>query len=82
MKTPVRAVCVTGINLTPSDYPVQPDVFGDESRRIRRQKLEDCIDEIHGRFGKHSIFSASLMGDLHMLGDGRHEVTMPGMMYM
>ena len=81
-ETPVRAVCVTGINLIPNNYPVQLDVFGDETRRMRRQKLEDCIDEIRGRFGKHSIFSASLMGDLHMPGDGRHEVTMPGMMYM
>lgn len=80
-ETPVRAVCVTAINLIPSDYPVQLDVFGDETRRMRRQKLEDCIDEIRDRFGKHAIFSASLMGDLHMPGDGRHEVTMPGMMF-
>lgn len=79
--TPVRAVSVTGINLVPSDQPVQLDLFGDETKRMRRQQLEDCIDQIRGRFGNHSIFAASLMGDLHMPGDGRHEVTMPGMMY-
>lgn len=79
--TPVRAVSVTGINLVPSDQPSQLDLFGDETRRMRRQKLEDCIDEIRGRFGNHSIYAASLMGDLHMPNDGRHEVTMPGMMY-
>lgn len=78
---PVRAISVTGINLVPSDQPSQLDLFGDETKRIRLQKLEDCIDEIRGRFGKHSIYAASLMGDLHMPNDGRHEVTMPGMMY-
>lgn len=78
---PVRAVSVTAINLIPSGQPVQLDLFGDEEKRMRRQKLEDCIDQIRGRFGKHSIYAASLMGDLHMPGDGRHEVTMPGMMY-
>ena len=79
--TPVRAVCVTGINLISNNYPVQIDVFGDEVKRLRRQKLEDCIDEIRGRFGKRAIVAAALMGDLHMPQDGRHEVTMPGMMY-
>ena len=80
-ETPVRAVCVTGINLISNNYPVQIDVFGDEVKRLRRQKLEDCIDEIRGRFGKRAIVAAALMGDLHMPQDGRHEVTMPGMMY-
>lgn len=79
--TPVRAVSVTAINLVPSGQPVQLDLFGDEEKRMRRQKLEDCIDQIRGRFGKRSIYAASLMGDLHMPEDGRHEVTMPGMMY-
>lgn len=78
---PVRAVCVTAINLVPEDRPVQLDLFGDETARIKRQKLETCVDEIRSRFGKRSIYAASLMGDLHMPGDGRHEVTMPGMMY-
>lgn len=79
--TPVRALTVTGINLVPANQPVQLDMFGDEERRMRRQKLEDCVDEIRNRFGKHAIFSAALMGELNMPDDGRHEVTMPGMMY-
>lgn len=78
---PVRAVCVTAINLVPEERPVQLDMFGDENARMKRQKPENCVDEIRSRFGKRSIFAASLMGDLHMPGDGRHEVTMPGMMY-
>ena len=66
---------------TYSVLPVQLDMFGDENARMKRQKLENCVDEIRSRFGKRSIYAASLMGDLHMPGDGRHEVTMPGMMY-
>ena len=78
---PVRSLTVTGINLVPSDQPTQLDMFGDEQRRMRRQKLEDCVDEIRNRFGKRAIFSAALMGELNMPDDGRHEITMPGMMY-
>ena len=78
---PVRSLTVTGLNLVPSDQPTQLDMFGDEQRRMRRQKLEDCVDEIRNRFGKRAIFSAALIGELNMPDDGRHEVTMPGMMY-
>ena len=78
---PVRAVCVSTFGLVPRDSAVQLNLFVDETRRMRRQKLDDCIDEIRGRFGKHSIIAASLMGDLYMPDDGRHEVKMPGMMF-
>lgn len=78
---PVRAVCVSTFDLVPRDCAVQLNWFDDEQKRIRRQKLDDCIDEIRRRFGKHSIIAASLMGDIYMPDDGRHEVKMPGMMY-
>mgnify|MGYP001157714729 FL=1 len=78
---PVRAVCVSTFGLVPRDSAVQLNLFVDETRRMRRQKLDDCIDEIRGRFGKHSIIAASLMGDLYMPDDGRHEVKMPGIMF-
>ena len=78
---PVRAITVTGINLISSNQNMQIDMFGDAQKRMRRKKLDDCIDEIRGRFGKNAICSASLMGDLHMPGDDRHLVHMPGMMY-
>lgn len=78
----VRAITVTAINLIPSNRPIQLDLFGDAVKSIRRQQLDDCIDGIRNRFGKRSIIAASLMTDLHMPDDGRHEVTMPGMMYV
>lgn len=78
---PVRAVTVTAINLVPRDQPMQLSLFHDDEKRVKQQKLDDCIDDIRRRFGNRSVYSASLMGDLHMPGDGRHEVKMPGMMY-
>ena len=78
---PVRAITVAAINLISEDCPVQLDLFGDETARMKQKKLEDCIDQLRSRFGNHAVYSASLMGDLHMPGDGRHEVTMPSMMY-
>ena len=78
---PVRAVCVSTFDLVPRDQPVQLSLFVDEEKRRRRQRLEECVDDIRARFGKHSIFAASLMGDLYMPDDGRHEVKMPGKMY-
>ena len=47
----------------------------------RLNKLDLAIEEIRKRFGKRAIFSACLMGDLKMPGDGRCSVVMPGMMY-
>ena len=77
----VRAVCVRTYNLVPRDRPIQMDALGLRNKLERRIDLETCVDDIRRRFGPKSIFSASLMGDLHMPNDGRHEVQMPGMMY-
>ena len=79
--TPVRAVCVSTYDLIPADQPVQLNMFIDDQKRQRIKQLDDCVDEIRARFGKHSVFSASLMGDLYMPDDGRHKVKMPGIMY-
>lgn len=78
---PVRAITVTGINLVSSTQSIQIDMFGDMEKRMRRQKLDDCIDAIRGRFGNQAIIPATLLGDLHMPKDDRHLVHMPSMMY-
>ena len=79
--TNVRAVTVRAIELVPKDQPEQLTLFTDHSRREKRERLEDAIEEIRGRFGKRAITNAILMGDLKMPDDGRHTVTMPGLMY-
>lgn len=78
---PVRAVCVSTQGLVPREKPVQLSLFYSEEQRLRRQMLDDCVFQIRRRFGKHAIMSASLLGDLKMPDDGRHEVKMPGLMF-
>lgn len=79
--TPVRAVCIRGIDLVPHGQPTQMNLFVDQKRLDRRDQLDDAIEAIRRRFGKRSIIQAAVMGDLKMPNDGRCEVTMPGMMY-
>ena len=78
---PVRALTVRGIRLACDSAPVQTDVFDDERRAERLQRLSDAVDEIRGRFGEDSVRAASLLGRLHMAQDHCETVTMPGMMY-
>lgn len=78
--TPVRAVTVRAINLVPQGSAEQIDLFTDMHRVEKVEKLDDCIEEIRRRFGKHAVFQACLLGDLKMPVDNRHLVQMPGVM--
>lgn len=78
--TPVRAVTVRAINLVPQGSAEQIDLFTDMRRVEKVEKLDDCIEEIRRRFGKHAVFQACLLGDLKMPIDNRHLVQMPGVM--
>ena len=77
----VRAVTVRAIDLVPVNAIEQLSLFNDNERRERRERLEDCVEEIRGRFGKEALTYCALLGDLKMPGDGREKVRMPGMMY-
>lgn len=77
---PVRAVTVRAINLLPQGQPQQMDLFCDTARLDRLDKLETAVEDIRRRFGKRSIYSATLMGDLKMPGRGVHEIIMPRVM--
>lgn len=77
----VRAVTVRAIDLVPQNEADQLTLFVDNEKRNRREKLEDAIEELRSRFGKHAITYGILIGDLKMPDDGRHSVKMPGMMY-
>lgn len=78
----VRAVTVRAIDLVPQTSPSQLSIFVDAEKLDRRERLQDAIEELRGRFGKQSITYATLLGDLKMPDDGRHQVKMPGMMYV
>jgi len=61
--------------------PQQLMLFEDAARRARLEKLDDTIEILSGRFGKWSIYSASLLGSIKTPGESSHEVIMPGIMY-
>ena len=79
--TKVRAITVRAIELSPKDSVERLDLFEDCSKRIAKEKVQDAVEEIRGRFGKGAITYACLMGDLKMPTDGRDKVRMPGIMY-
>ena len=78
---PVRAVTIRAINLVPQGTPLQTSLYFDSERVLRRERLEDTIEDIRRRFGSHAIYSAACMGDLKMPEHRDHEVIMPSMMY-
>jgi DNA polymerase-4 len=80
-KTKVRAVTVRAIELVPYKEAEQMNLLIDNERRERRERLEDCIEELRGRFGKSAITYGSLLGDLKMPDDGRDKVRMPSPMF-
>ena len=77
----VRAVTVRAIDLVPQNTPNQLSIFVNAEKLDRRERLQDAIEELRGRFGKTAITYATLLGDLKMPDDGRHQVKMPGLMY-
>ena len=79
--TNVRAVCIRAINLCSKNDPDQLNCFIDTAKRDKRIQLEDTIEELRSRFGKHSITYATLLHNLKMPDDGRDAVKMPGIMY-
>lgn len=78
---PVRAITIRGIDLISQKEAEQLSMFVDHQKRDRRIRLEDAVEDIRRRFGKHAISYACLMGDLKIPDDGRQTVIMPGLMY-
>lgn len=77
----VRAVCIRATDLVPKSQAEQLSFFIDNTKRDKREKLDDTVEALRARFGKAAITYAVLMGDLKMPCDGRDKVRMPGMMY-
>ena len=72
---------VRAIELSPKSDAEQVSLFDNVQQRIAKEKVQDAVEEIRGRFGKSAITYACLMGDLKMPTDGRDKVKMPGLMY-
>lgn len=77
----VRAVTVRAIDLVPQNTPQQMSMFVDGGQIDKKERLQDAIEQLRDRFGKHAITYGALLGDLKMPNDGRHSVKMPGMTF-
>ena len=61
-ENPLRSVTVTAIDLVSSTMPVQLNLFDDNRKFERTEKLEECAYEVRDRFGIDSIVPATLLG--------------------
>ena len=77
----LNALCIRAINLISKDSDEQMSMFDDNTKRLRRECVEDAVESIRSRFGKKAITYAALLGDLKIPTDGRDKVSMPGLMY-
>ena len=60
---PLRSIGIRGTNLVPMDQPRQINLFYDERRREKAERLELTIDTIRRRYGHYAIDRALLLLD-------------------
>ncbi len=77
----VRAVCVRAISLAPKDKPEQLNMFFDNQRHEKLDRIQAAVEDIRERYGKRALTYGSLLGDIKMPDDGRHIVRMPDLMF-
>lgn len=73
---PIRSVTVQAINLQHQDTPVQLDLFSDNERNEKLEKLDSCVEELRSRFGNNIVKNCVLMQDLFMPSK-KAEIIMP-----
>lgn len=73
---PIRSLGVRGSDLVMEDIPVQLDLFDDQLKRDKLEKMDRAVDEIRRRFGYFSIQRAAMYQDkvLSHLDAGTHTV--------
>lgn len=75
MKSPIRALTITGQNLVGEDEVTEQISLFDEGaapRRERRERLEQAMDKIRGKYGEEAItFTSAVKGELGLTGDNK-----------
>ena len=74
---PIRSLSVRGTDLVMENIPVQLDLFMNEAKRERQEKLDRAIDDIRRRFGYFSIQRAFMYRDrllMNLDAKGDHTV--------
>ena len=62
----VRALTVRTFELQSDTEPIVLDFFTDAVKEEKYERKEACADSIRSRFGKNSVFPASLIGDIKL----------------
>lgn len=73
---PIRSLGIRAADLVLDDIPVQLDLFGNQEKQEKLEKLDRTVDEIRRRFGYFSIQRAVMCQDkvLSHLDAGTHTV--------
>ncbi len=59
----IRSVTVTAIGLIVVNEPIQLDIFTDQSKLLRQETLEKCVESLRLRFGKNIVLPAAIIGN-------------------
>ena len=73
---PIRRLGIRAADLVLDDIPVQLDLFGNQEKKEKLEKLDRTVDEIRRRFGYFSIQRAAMYQDkvLSHLDAGTHTI--------
>ena len=73
---PIRSLGIRAADLVLDDIPVQLDLFGNQEKKEKLEKLDRTVDEIRRRFGYFSIQRAAMYQDkvLSHLDAGTHTI--------
>ena len=73
---PIRSIGIRAVDLVLDDIPVQLELFGNQEKQEKLEKMDCTVDEIRRRFGYFSIQRAVMYQDkvLSHLDAGTHTV--------
>ena len=80
-KHQVRAVSIRAFGLVSENEPIQIEMSDNVNRELKRDKIEQTMEEIRKMFGKYAVSYAGLMGELKLPGEAEINPVMPGMVY-
>lgn len=70
---PIRSLGIRAVDLVLDDIPVQLELFDNQEKQEKLEKMDRTVDEIRRRFGYFSIQRAVMYQDKH-LDAGTHTV--------
>lgn len=74
---PVRAITVRAISLEEETIPIQQSLFVDSEILDKKERLDHAIEDIRRRFGKQSIYPATIQNHQKIPHSEGIEITMP-----